>query len=82
VLSFFLLETAMADPCQSSTGSFWPIAAVCDRENETGVPPSLAMTMRYAHLSPDHLLDAVKQGPLAGFDSLFAGEKRKTPEIL
>ncbi|SFI92204.1 Phage integrase family protein [Pseudomonas guineae] len=30
---------------------------------------SLAMTMRYAHLAPDHLLDAVRLGPLASFDS-------------
>ena len=30
---------------------------------------SLAMTMRYAHLAPDHLLDAVRFGPLAGFDT-------------
>lgn len=26
---------------------------------------SLAMTMRYAHLAPDHLLDAIKLGPLS-----------------
>lgn len=30
---------------------------------------SLAMTMRYAHLSPDHLIDAIKYGPLSVFDS-------------
>ena len=60
MLGFFLLETAVADPCQSSPGRFWPIAAVCGWENETGavslggaVP---AMTMRYAHLSPDTCL--------------------------
>lgn len=27
---------------------------------------SLAMTMRYAHLAPDHLQDAVRYGPLFG----------------
>ncbi|WP_264673444.1 tyrosine-type recombinase/integrase [Marinobacter nitratireducens] len=27
---------------------------------------SIAMTMRYAHLSPDHLEDAVRLGPSAG----------------
>lgn len=26
---------------------------------------SLAMTMRYAHLAPDHLVDAVRLGPLS-----------------
>lgn len=26
---------------------------------------SLAMTMRYARLAPDHLVDAIKLGPLA-----------------
>ncbi|WP_285960738.1 phage integrase [Pseudomonas tohonis] len=34
---------------------------------------SLAMTMRYAHLAPDHLLDAIRFGPLAGFDTLSTG---------
>lgn len=29
---------------------------------------SLAMTMRYPHLAPDHLQDAVRLGPLANFD--------------
>ncbi|HCE6866816.1 TPA: tyrosine-type recombinase/integrase [Pseudomonas aeruginosa] len=29
---------------------------------------TLAMTMRYAHLSPGHLLDAVKFGPLGDFE--------------
>lgn len=31
---------------------------------------SLAMTMRYAHLAPDHLADAMRLGPLAGCDTL------------
>ncbi len=31
---------------------------------------SLAMTMRYAHLAPDHLNDAVTLSPLASFDTL------------
>lgn len=39
---------------------------------------SLAMTMRYAHLAPDHLQDAVRLGPLAGFDTLSTPE-RKNP---
>lgn len=30
---------------------------------------SLAMTMRYAHLAPDHLQDAVRFGPMASFDT-------------
>lgn len=30
---------------------------------------SLSMTMRYAHLAKDHLEDAVRLGPLAGFDT-------------
>lgn len=31
---------------------------------------SLAMTMRYAHLAPDHLNDAVTLSPLSSFDTL------------
>lgn len=29
---------------------------------------SLAMTMRYSHLAPDHLMDAVLLGPLAALE--------------
>lgn len=32
---------------------------------------SLAMTMRYAHLSPDHLQDAVRFGPISDFRQFF-----------
>lgn len=32
---------------------------------------SLAMTMRYAHLAPDHLQDAVKFGPVTDFRRFF-----------
>jgi integrase len=32
---------------------------------------SLAMTMRYAHLAPDHLQDAVRFGPVSDFQSFF-----------
>ncbi|MBB6342054.1 integrase [Pseudomonas fluvialis] len=32
---------------------------------------SLAMTMRYAHLAPDHLQDAVRLGPIANSSGLF-----------
>lgn len=32
---------------------------------------SLAMTMRYAHLAPDHLQDAVKFGPVTDFSQFF-----------
>lgn len=44
---------------------------------------SLAMTMRYAHLAPDHLVDAVRFGPLAGFDtfSTVVDSENKNPEI-
>lgn len=28
---------------------------------------SLAMAMRYAHLAPDHLQDAVRLGPISDF---------------
>lgn len=42
---------------------------------------SLAMTMRYSHLAPEHLADAVKFGPLAVFDtsSTLAPLKSKNP---
>jgi len=33
---------------------------------------SLAMTMRYAHLSPDHLQDAVRLGPVTGVEIAMA----------
>ncbi|MDH0894413.1 MULTISPECIES: tyrosine-type recombinase/integrase [unclassified Pseudomonas] len=42
---------------------------------------SLAMTMRYAHLSPDHLADAIRLGPLSGFDT-FSTLKEKALENL
>lgn len=32
---------------------------------------SLAMTMRYAHLAPDHLQDALRFGPIADFEQFF-----------
>ncbi|WP_314409325.1 tyrosine-type recombinase/integrase [Pseudomonas kuykendallii] len=32
---------------------------------------SLAMTMRYAHLAPDHLQDAVRYGPVSDFRQFF-----------
>ena len=32
---------------------------------------SLAMTMRYAHLAPDHLQDAVKFGPVPDYQAFF-----------
>ncbi|WP_296220592.1 phage integrase [Pseudomonas sp. UBA2684] len=40
---------------------------------------SLTMTMRYAHLAPDHLQDALTLNPL--FDT-GKGQKAKSPEIL
>jgi len=33
---------------------------------------SLAMTMRYAHLAPDHLQDAIKFGPVTDFGDFFS----------
>lgn len=36
---------------------------------------SLAMTMRYAHLAPDHLQDAIRLGPLAVFDTSSTNTK-------
>ena len=35
---------------------------------------SLNMTMRYAHLAPEHLHDAIRLGPLAGITLPLAGE--------
>lgn len=32
---------------------------------------TLAMTMRYTHLAPDHLQDAVKLGPVSDYQSFF-----------
>ncbi len=32
---------------------------------------TVAMTMRYAHLAPDHLQDAVRLGPVADFRHFF-----------
>lgn len=45
---------------------------------------SLAMTMRYAHLAPEHLVEAVRLNPLAG-KAIFGqndSQKEKAPEIL
>lgn len=36
---------------------------------------SLSMTMRYAHLAPEHLNDAIRLGPLAGFDTFSTPSK-------
>ncbi|VXC06186.1 conserved hypothetical protein [Pseudomonas sp. 8BK] len=36
---------------------------------------SLTMTMRYAHLSPSHLRDALRLNPLDGFDTSSTHEK-------
>lgn len=35
---------------------------------------SLNMTMRYAHLAPEHLNDAIRLGPLAGITLPLAGQ--------
>lgn len=46
---------------------------------------SLAMTMRYAHLAPDHLQDAVRFGPVSDYRQFFdtwPAQKAKTPETL
>lgn len=43
---------------------------------------TVQVTMRYAHLAPDHLVDALRLNPLASFDTLatLSAYKRKTPE--
>ena len=38
---------------------------------------SLTMTMRYAHLSPSHLRDALRLNPLDGFDTSSTHEKQR-----
>ncbi|MDH0144595.1 phage integrase [Aquipseudomonas alcaligenes] len=43
---------------------------------------SLTMTMRYAHLSPAHLRDALKLGPLADFDTSSTPAKGDKNKIL
>lgn len=42
---------------------------------------SLAMTMRYAHLALDHLVDAVRFGPQAGFDTFSTVVDSEKTEI-
>ncbi len=42
---------------------------------------SLAMTMRYSHLAPEHLADALRLNPLASFDTL-ATPNRKNKKTL
>lgn len=37
---------------------------------------SLAMTMRYAHLAPDHLEEATRLNPLAEVDTLWTRTKK------
>ncbi|MCY1507064.1 Tyrosine recombinase XerC [compost metagenome] len=37
---------------------------------------SLAMTMRYAHLAPEHLAEAVRLSPLAGLDLAYSAHNR------
>lgn len=43
---------------------------------------TVQVTMRYAHLAPDHLADALRLNPLASFDTFatLPANKRKTPE--
>ena len=43
---------------------------------------SLTMTMRYAHLSPSHLRDALRLNPLDGFDTLATLEKPNKAKTL
>lgn len=41
---------------------------------------TLAMTMRYAHLSPDHLKDAIRLNPLHSWQKIGNDGKNATPE--
>jgi site-specific recombinase XerD len=43
---------------------------------------SLTMTMRYAHLSPSHLQDAVRFNPLDGFDTSSTPAKKQKKKTL
>lgn len=38
------------------------------------------MTMRYAHLSPDHLKDAIRLNPLHSWQKIGNDGKNATPE--
>ncbi|MDH0335208.1 integrase [Pseudomonas otitidis] len=42
---------------------------------------TLVMTMRYTHLAPDHLQDAVKLGPVSDFRHLAYPIKQKPPKL-
>lgn len=43
---------------------------------------SLSVTMRYAHLSPSHFMEAVRFNPLDGFDTSSTPAKRPTKKTL